>query len=65
MKRWIRKQVEEAEVERVELAVEKTSLKTLIHDVADVVIQLQAATEDLERALVELAAREDDDDSAS
>lgn len=59
MKRWVRRQAEEVEAERAGLAEEKGSLKDLIHDVADVVIQLRVATEDLERALAELAEREE------
>lgn len=59
MKRWVRKQVEEVQAEREGLADEKQSLRSLIHDVSDVVIQLRVATEDLERALTELVERED------
>lgn len=59
MKRWVRRQAEEVRAERAGLVEEQHSLKSLIHDVADVVIQLRVATEDLERALAELAERED------
>lgn len=59
MKRWVRKQAEEVEAERAGIADERQSLKTLIHEVSDVVIQLRVATEDLERALTELVEREE------
>lgn len=62
MKKWIRKQIEETQAERETVAVERSSIKALIHDVSDVVIQLRVATEDLERALIELSAREEGDD---
>jgi hypothetical protein len=62
MKRWVRRQAEEVQTVREEFAAERSSLKTLIHDVADVVIQLRVATEALEEALIELARREESDE---
>lgn len=60
--RWVRKQAEEIRAERQEVHAERSSLKDLIHDVADVVIALRVATEDLEKALQELAQREEGDE---
>jgi cation transport regulator ChaC len=59
MKRWIKREVEEVKAERAAAQQERGSLKDLIHDVADVVIALRVATEDLEQALQELAQREE------
>jgi vacuolar-type H+-ATPase subunit I/STV1 len=61
-RRWVRKQAEEIKAERAEVQIERGSLKDLIHDVADVVIALRVATEDLEQALRELAQREEEDE---
>lgn len=58
MKRWVRRQAEEINAERQEVESERGSLRDLIHDVADVVIQLRVATEALEEALVDLTERE-------
>lgn len=60
--RWVRKQAQEVKAERQEVQAERSSLKDLIHDVADVVIALRVATEDLEQALRELAQREEADE---
>lgn len=60
--RWVRKQAAEAKQERLAIKEEQGSLKNLIHDVADVVIALRVATEDLEKALKELAKREEEDE---
>lgn len=62
MKRWIKSEVEQVRAERQEVHAERGSLKDLIHDVADVVIALRVATEDLEQALQELAQREEADE---
>lgn len=66
--RWVRRQAEEVKKERQAVKDGQSSLKELIHDVADVVIALRVATEDLERALQDLARREegkgDDDPTA-
>jgi hypothetical protein len=59
MKRWIKREVEQVQIEREAAQRERGSLKDLIHDVADVVIALRVATEDLERALQDLAQREE------
>lgn len=65
-KRWLQKQTEAIKAETASLQEDHTNLKSLIHDVSDVVIELRVATENLETALREMEKREEErnDDAA-
>lgn len=65
-KRWLRKQTEAIQTESAALQEDHQNLKSLIHDVSDVVIELRVATENLESALREMEKREEarNDDAA-
>jgi hypothetical protein len=57
MKRWLRKEIEETKTVAQEVRITRAAQRDLLHEVADVVLGLQAATEKLQMALVQYVSK--------
>lgn len=58
MRRWLRRLQSELDDERKDLERARAASRAVIHEVADVVLQLRAASEHLEQIMQDLAAQE-------
>lgn len=64
MKKWLRKEIEETKAATEEVREQRAAQRDLLHEVADVVVNLQTAAERLQLALEEYVDRygvEEDD----
>lgn len=62
MNKWLRRLRNELEAEREATRLARSVSRDVLHEVADVVLQLRSAAEDLERVMRDLAEREEEED---
>lgn len=62
MRRWLRRVQSELEAEREETKEARALSKDVLHEVADVVLKLRAAAEDLERVMQDMAKQETEEE---
>lgn len=59
MKRWLRREIEDTKVDVAEIKETRKAQRDLLHEVADVVVNLQCAAERLQKALEEYIEKYD------
>lgn len=57
MKKWLRREIEETKAATDEIKTQRAAQRDLLHEVADVVINLQSAAERLQKALEDYVDR--------